>query len=328
MNAAAAVAARLGKAALTLLAVVVVSFLLIRLAPGDPAQMLAGDSGSADAAFVAEIRRDLGLDQGLDVQLSRYLKAVLRLDFGVSYREKRPVADMVLERLPSTLLLTTSALVFSIVAGIALGALAARRPGSLLDGAITAVSVTFFAMPMFWVGLMFIIVFAVRLGWLPSYGMVDASAEAQGGWAALADLLKHMVLPVLTLGLYYMSILARVSRAALLQVAGADFIRTARAKGLSPGLIWRDHLFRNALLPILTVVALQAAQLVGGSVLVETVFAWPGIGRFAFEALMTRDYNVLLAVFILTSFGVIVVNLLADMLYQAIDPRIDRASAT
>lgn len=328
MNAAAAVAARLGKAALTLLAVVIVSFLLIRLAPGDPAQMLAGDSGSADAAFVAEIRKDLGLDRGLDVQLASYLKAVARLDFGVSYREKRPVADMVLERLPSTLLLTISALAFSIVAGIALGALAARRPGALLDGAITTLSVTFFAMPMFWVGLMFIIVFAVQLGWLPSYGMSDPTADAQGGWAALADLLKHLVLPVLTLGLYYMAILARVSRAALLQVAGADFIRTARAKGLSPGRIWRDHLLRNALLPIITVVALQAAQLVGGSVLVETVFAWPGIGRFAFEALMTRDYNVLLAVFILTSFGVIVVNLLADMVYRAIDPRIQRAAAS
>jgi peptide/nickel transport system permease protein len=190
------------------------------------------------------------------------------------------------------------------------------------------VSVTFFAMPMFWVGLMFIIVFAVQLGWLPSYGMVDATSGQQGRGSALVDVLRHMVLPVLTLGLYYMSVLARVSRTALLQVAGADFIRTAKAKGLSPRLIWRHHLFRNALAPIITVVALQAAQLVGGSVLVETVFAWPGIGRFAFEALMTRDYNVLLAVFILTSFGVIVVNLLADTAYHLIDPRIDQAAAT
>lgn len=324
MNLASAVAARLGKAALTLLAVIVMSFVLIRLAPGDPAQLLAGDSGAADAAFVDEIRRDLGLDQGLGVQLARYLQSVLRLDFGVSYREKLPVADLVLERVPATLLLTGSALLFAVVAGIGLGALAARKPGSLLDGLITTVSVTFFAMPMFWIGLMSILIFSVSLGWLPSYGMRDAAAGELHGWPALRDLLGHMVLPVLTLGLYYMAVLARVSRTALLQVAGADYIRTARAKGLPARRVWRDHLFRNALLPIITMVALQAAQLAGGSVLVETVFAWPGIGRYAFDALMTRDYNVLLAVFILTSLGVVAVNLLADLAYALIDPRIGK----
>lgn len=326
MNNLAVVTARLFKAALTLFAVIVISFVLIRMAPGDPALMLAGDAGVGDSVFVEEIRRDLGLDRGLDVQLASYLKSVLSFDFGISYREKRPVADMVLERVPATLLLTVSALAFAVVTGVGMGALSARKPGSLLDGAITTVSVAFFAMPMFWIGLMFIIGFAVRLDWFPSYGMVDATVGQQGWFAAVIDLVKHMVLPVLTLGLYYMSVLTRVSRTALLQVAGADFIRTARAKGLSPRLIWRDHLLRNALLPIITVVALQAAQLVGGSVLVETVFAWPGIGRFAFEALMTRDYNVLLAVFIMTSFGVIVVNLLADMAYRFIDPRVDQAA--
>lgn len=321
-------ALRLGKAGLTLLAVIVMSFILIRMAPGDPALVLAGDSGASDAAFIEEIRRDLGLDRSLDVQLGNYLKAVLSLDFGTSYREKRPVADMVLERVPATLLLTGTAFVLSIGAGVGLGALAARRPGSALDSVITTLSVTFFAMPMFWIGLMLIIVFAVQLGWLPSYGMQDPAAAAQGGWTALRDLIGHMVLPVFTLGFYHMAIHARVSRAALLQVSGMDFIRTARAKGLAPGVLWRDHLLRNALLPTITVAALQAGQLVGGSVLVETVFAWPGIGRFAFDALMTRDYNVLLAVFILSSFAVIVMNLLADMAYQLIDPRIDREART
>ena len=319
-----AIGRRLGKAGLTLLAVIVMSFILIRLAPGDPALLLAGDSGAGDAAFVEEIRRDLGLDRSLDVQLGSYLKAVLSLDFGMSYREKRPVAEMVLERVPATLLLTMTAFVFSILAGVSLGVLAARKPGSVLDSAITALSVTFFAMPMFWIGLMLIIIFSVQLDWLPSYGMLDPATAAQGGWAALRDLLAHMVLPVLTLGLYYMSIHARVNRAALLQVSGMDFIRTARAKGLAPAVLWRNHLLRNALLPTITIAALQAGQLVGGSVLVETVFAWPGIGRFAFDALMTRDYNVLLAVFIMTSFAVIVMNLLADTAYHLIDPRIDR----
>lgn len=320
------IAQRLAQAALTLLAVIIVSFVLIRLAPGDPALLLAGDSGANDAAFVEEIRRDLGLDQPIAVQLFRYLKAVLSLDFGLSYRDRQPVLDIVLERVPATLLLTTCAFILSLLAGIGLGALAARRPGSWLDSGITALSVMFFAMPMFWIGLMLIIIFAVNLGWLPSYGMLDPGVH--GFWPSLRDLLAHMTLPVLTLGLYYMSIQARVSRAALRQVSGKEFIRTARAKGMAPSLIWRDHLLRNALLPILTIAALQAGHLIGGSVLVETVFAWPGMGRLAFDALMARDYNVLLAVFMLSSLGVIVVNLLADIAYQLIDPRVNlRAGA-
>ncbi|OBZ93529.1 ABC transporter permease [Pararhizobium polonicum] len=317
----------LGKAALTLFSVIVLSFVLIRLAPGDPALLLAGDQGAGDAAFVEEIRHHLGLDQPLAIQLWSYLKAVASFDFGMSYRDQRPVIDIVLERVPATLLLTVTAFVFSIIAGVTLGALASRRPGSVTDAVITTASVAFFAMPMFWIGLVFIILFAVKLGWLPSYGMRSVTAEAKGGWAGFADLLAHLILPVLTLGLYYMSIHARVSRAALLQITGLDFIRTARAKGLAPAIIWRDHLLRNALLPTITVAAMQAGHLIGGSVLVETVFAWPGIGRLAFDALMSRDYNVLLAVFILSSFGVIVMNLLADMAYGLIDPRIDREAS-
>ncbi|MGV1791364.1 ABC transporter permease [Rhizobium sp. A37_96] len=323
-----AVSLRLAKAGFILLAVIVLTFVLVRLAPGDPALLLAGDQGGSDPAFVAEIRQHLGLDGPIDVQLWHYLQAIVRLDFGTSYRDQRPVIDIVLERLPATLLLTVSAFVFSIVAGVGLGALAARRPGSAIDSIVTTISVAFFAMPMFWIGLVFIIVFAVKLGWLPSYGMQTPSAAAKGGWAAFGNLAAHMVLPVLTLGLYYMSIHARVSRAALLQISDMDFIRTARAKGLPAWLVWRDHLLRNALLPTITVAALQAGQLIGGSILVETVFAWPGIGRLAFDSLASRDYNVLIAVFILSSFGVLIANLVADMAYRMIDPRIDREART
>lgn len=318
-----AVFLRLFKAAVTLLAVIILSFVLLRLAPGDPALLLAGDQGGSDPAFVDELRRHLGLEGPVSLQLWRYLQAVASFDFGASYRDQRPVIDIVLEKVPATLLLTVTAFVFSVVAGVGIGALAARRPGSAADSVITAISVLFFAMPMFWIGLVFIIVFAVKLGWLPSYGMENTAAAAKGGWTALADLLAHMVLPVLTLGLYYMAIHIRVSRAALIQISGMEFIRTARAKGLAPWLIWRDHLLRNALLPTITVAALQAGHLIGGSVLVETVFAWPGIGRLAFNALASRDYNVLLAVFILSSFGVILANLIADAAYRLIDPRID-----
>lgn len=317
---------RVLKAATTLLAVIVLSFLLLRLAPGDPALILAGDQGGNDPAFVEDLRRHMGLDSPLHVQLARYVQNIANLDFGTSYREQRPVLDIVLEKVPATLVLTGSAFLFSIMFGVALGAFAARRPGTLTDTMITVLSVVFFAMPMFWVGLLLILVFSVGLGWLPSYGMETASAAAKGGFSALVDRLAHMVLPVLTLGLFYMSIHARISRSALLQISSMDFIRTARAKGLSPWRIWRDHQLRNALLPIITVAAMQAGQLIGGSILVETVFAWPGIGRLAFNALASRDYNVLLAVFILSSTAVILSNLIADAAYRLIDPRLDRVA--
>ncbi|MCM2455156.1 ABC transporter permease [Rhizobium sp. CG4] len=319
-----AIGLRLSKALLTLLFVVIGSFLLLRLAPGDPALILAGDQGGSDPAFVEDLRRHLGLDGPVYLQLWKYLQSVATFDFGLSYHDQRPVIDIVLEKVPATLVLTISGFLFSVVLGVTLGALAARKPGSALDGVITTISVAFFAMPMFWVGLVFIIIFAVKLGWLPSYGMETPAIASQGGWPAFVNRLAHMVLPVLTLGLFHMSIHARVSRTALLQVAGMDFIRTARAKGLSPWRIWRDHLLRNALLPTITIAALQAGQLIGGSILVETVFAWPGIGRLAFNALTTRDYNVLLAVFIVSSFGVILANLIADAAYRLIDPRLDR----
>ncbi len=322
--AASGAALQLIKAFLTLLCVVVFSFVLLRLAPGDPALILAGDQGGSDPAFVEELRRHLGLDGPVYLQLWRYLQHIATLDFGLSYRDQRPVIDVVFEKVPATLLLTVSGFIFSVVLGVTLGALASRRPGSAIDGLITTITVAFFAMPMFWVGLVFIIVFAVKLGWLPSYGIETASVAVKGGWAAFCDRLSHMVLPVLTLGLFHMSVHARVARTALLQVSGMDFIRTARAKGLSPWRIWRDHLLRNALLPTITLAALQAGQLIGGSILVETVFAWPGIGRLAFDALASRDYNVLLAVFIVSSCGVILANLVADTAYRIIDPRLDR----
>ncbi len=321
-------ALRLFKAFVTLTCVVIFSFLILRLAPGDPALILAGDQGGSDPAFVDELRRHLGLDGPVYLQLWHYLKSVVTLDFGLSYRDQRPVIDIVLEKVPATLLLTVSGFIFSVVFGVTLGALASRRPGSALDGLITTISVAFFAMPMFWVGLVFIIIFAVKLGWFPSYGLETAATAAKGGWAAFRDRASHMVLPVLTLGLFYMAIHARVARTALLQVSDMDFVRTARAKGLSPWCIWRDHLLRNALLPTITLASLQAGQLIGGSILVETVFAWPGIGRLAFDALASRDYNVLLAVFIVSSCGVILANLVADAAYRMIDPRLDREAAS
>lgn len=315
---------RLLKAVFILAGVIVLNFVLVRLAPGDPAMVLAGDQGAGDAAFVDEIRQSLGLDRSVGEQLWLYAKSLVQLDFGQSFRERRPVIDMVIERLPATLLLTFSAFVFSLVLGAALGALAARRAGSLFDTMLTAVSVMFFAMPLFWIGLLAILVFSVWLNWLPSYGIETVGGNFSG-LARVLDVAQHMILPVLTLGLFYTAIYMRVTRASVLEVMNRDFVRTARSKGLTPGTVWRDHILRNALLPIITFASLQAGHLIGGSILVETVYAWPGIGRLAFDALMQRDYNVLLAVFFLSSAIVIAINIAADALYTLADPRIDIA---
>jgi len=306
-------ALRLAKMVAVVLAIVVVNFLLI-----------AGQSGAADAKFVEQLRVQFGLDRPLHEQLWLYMRGVLQLDLGVSHRQQRTVASLIGERLPATLLLTGTAFVFALAAGVALGAAAARQVGRWADSVITVLALGFYATPIFWVGLMLVLVFSVWLGWLPSFGMNTVGADLHG-LAAVADTARYLVLPALTLGLFYMAVYARLTRASMLEVADQDFIRTARAKGVPEGRILRRHILRNALLPIVTFAGIQAGQLIGGSILVETVFAWPGIGRLAFDALLARDYQVLLGVFLCTSVLVVVFNLLTDLLYLAIDPRMNAA---
>ncbi|MFZ2388241.1 MAG: ABC transporter permease [Polaromonas sp.] len=315
-------AGRCVKAAFVILFVIAINFALIRAAPGDPATVLAGEAGAVDAGFVERIRQDYGLDQPLPVQFAAYLKQLVTFNFGASYRENRPVREIILEKLPATLLLTLSAFVFSIVIGIGLGVAAARRAGSVLDALITAGSLVFFAMPLFWFGLLAIVLFSVKLGWLPPYGMSTVGADLVG-WRALLDVGKHLLMPAVTLGLFYVAIYTRVTRAAAIEVMDQDFVKTAHAKGVPEGRIWRRHILRNAMLPVITFVSLQAGHILGGSVLVETVFAWPGIGRLAFDALFQRDYNLLLAVFFVSSVMVVIFNLVADLLYSVADPRIE-----
>ncbi|MGO4391982.1 ABC transporter permease [Variovorax sp. M-6] len=315
-------ARRCVKAALVILFVIAINFALIRAAPGDPATILAGEAGAVDAGFVERVRKDYGLDRPLPVQLLTYMKQLLSFDFGNSYRENRPVKEIILEKLPATLLLTLSAFVFSIAVGIGLGIAAARRAGSALDALITAGSLVFFAMPLFWFGLLAIVLFSVKLGWLPPYGMSTVGADL-AGWRAWLDTGRHLLMPAVTLGLFYVAVYTRVTRAAAIEVMDQDFVKTARAKGVPEGRIWRRHILRNAILPVITFVSLQAGHILGGSVLVETVFAWPGIGRLAFDALFQRDYNLLLAVFFVSSVMVVVFNLVADLLYSLADPRIE-----
>jgi len=318
-------AGRLSKAVLVVLGVVVLNFLLIHLAPGDAATVIAGESGSGDAQFVAQLRQQFGLDQPLYVQLWLYVKGILSFDMGFSYRNNLPVSTLIMERLPATLLLSASAFLFSLVLGVLLGVMAAARRGKFADSLIMSGALLFYATPLFWVSLMAMLVFSIQLDWLPPFGMESIGAGFTG-WARVWDIAQHMVLPVVTLGLFFTAIYTRLTRASMLEVASLDFIKTAKAKGVPPGQITRKHVLRNALLPVFTFAGIQAGQILGGAVLTETVFAWPGIGRLMFDALLQRDYPVLLGVFLVTSVMVVLVNLLTDALYRFVDPRIEMKS--
>src|SRR5258708_4702017 len=305
-------------------AIIVANFLLVHAALGDRASVIAGEAGAADPQFLAQLRAQFGLDQRLSTQFWLYVSHVAQGDLGVSYRQPRPVLGLILERLSATLLLTGMAFILAVIGGVTLGALAARRVGRTSDSLITVLALGLYATPIFWVGLMLVLVFSVWLDWLPSFGMNTVGADLSGG-AALLDTARYLLLPALTLGLFYIAVYARLTRASMLEVASQDFVRTARAKGVPEGSVQRRHVLRNALMPVITVAGIQAGQLIGGSILVETVFAWPGIGRLAFDALLARDYQILLGVFLATSVLVLVFNLITDLLYAWIDPRVEAA---
>ena len=312
---------RLLKAALTLFAIAVLNFFLIHAAPGDPAAVLAGEAGAADEQMIADLRAQFGLDQPLYVQLYRYVGNILTLDLGYSFRQGAPVLDLILERLPATLILTLTAFWISLLAGVALGVAASARVGKFTDSLITGTALLFYATPLYWAALMAVLVFSVQLGWLPGFGY-ETVGSGYGGFDRAIDILKHLILPALTLGLFFMAVYMRMTRASMLEVAQQDFVKTALAKGLAPSVIRRRHILRNALLPVVTLAGLQAGQLVGGAVLTETVFAWPGIGRLMFESLAARDYNTILGVFLVSALMVIIFNIITDIVYRLIDPRI------
>jgi peptide/nickel transport system permease protein len=316
---------RLVKGVLVLFAIAVLNFFLIRAAPGDPAQVLAGEAGAADAQLLEQLRERFGLNEPLLTQLWIYIKGYMTFDLGFSYRQQQPVLTLVLDRLPATLLLTGAAFVISLGLGVVMGALAARRAGRWSDSLITTLSLVFYATPLFWIALMSQIVFALKLGLVPNVGYETIGANYTGLARAL-DIGHHLILPSMTLGLFFMALYARMMRASMLEVAGADFVKTARAKGLSPGIVSRRHVARNAILPVVTLAGLQAGQLVGGAVLTETVFAWPGIGRLMFDALVQRDYSVLLGVFFMSSAMVVGFNIITDLVYRIADPRIEATS--
>lgn len=312
---------RVIKAIIVLLAIVVLNFCLIRAAPGDPAVVMAGEAGATDEQFVRDLRERFGLDQPLPVQLYLYMQGIVTFDLGFSFRQQMPVSTLIFQRLPATLLLTGSAFAISLALGLLLGSLAARRSGTWSDSAITTLALLFYATPLFWIALMAILLFSVTLDWLPSFGYETVGA-GYTGLARVLDIASHLIMPAFTLGLFFMAVYARMTRASMLEVSGLDFVKTARAKGLDESVIQRRHILRNALLPVVTLAGLQAGSLVGGAVLTETVFAWPGIGRLMYESLLQRDYNLLLGVFVVSSAMVLVFNLITDLVYRVVDPRI------
>jgi peptide/nickel transport system permease protein len=316
------VARRLAQAVPTVLLIGIVNFLVLQLTPGDIVDVLAGEAGAATPEYVAMLRARFGLDQPLLVQLGHYVAGVLRLDLGYSFRHNTTVVQLILQRLPATLLLMLVSIAVAVAAGVVLGTLAARHVNRPVDGAISLLALLSYATPTFWIGLMLIVLFSVKLGWLPTGGMMTIGAALSPLDRAL-DIAHHLVLPGLSLALFYAAIYVRLMRASMLEVYGQDYVRTAHAKGLGEGQVTMRHVLRNALLPVVTMVGVQIGSLLGGSVLVESVFGWPGLGRLAFESVQTRDYNLLLGILFMSSLLVIAVNLVVDLLYAALDPRIE-----
>ncbi len=301
-----------------LLAVATLVFVLVHLAPGDPAFLFAGEGGTPE--HYALIRQKFGLDRPLPEQLLRYLWQVARGDLGQSLHQRQPVLPLILQRVPATVLLAGSAFVLSSIVGVLLGVWAASRAHGALDRALLAATAIGSAVPVFWSGLLLVVFFSLSLGWFPAQGMTSPRGPA-AGWV---DVLHHLALPVIALGLQPLASLSRIMRVKVLEALNEPFVLTARAKGLSNARVI-VHAARNALLPVITVIGGSASVLLTGAVLTETVFAWPGLGRLALDATLTRDYPVILGTVLVASVGTVAVNLLTDMVYAAVDPRITYA---
>ena len=316
-----ALIAKIASGALLVLAVVVLNFALIHAAPGDPVETIAGESGGMSEELKAQLRAQYGLDQPMYVQLGTYLGKVVRGDLGHSYYFNTDVMQLLLDRLGPTLLLVVVSVLLAFFIGTWLGVQASRKPNGLLAQFTTVFSIAGFSAPVFWTGMMLIILFGSVWPILPTGDMTDSASTATG-LAALPDVLVHLILPSVTLGLVYIAQYSRLSRASMIDVLGSDYVRTARAKGVSERGILYKHALRNAVLPVITVLGLQFGNVLAGAVLVETVFNWPGLGRLAFDSVLRRDYPTILGILLFSSILVVVMNLVTDLVYRVVDPRI------
>jgi peptide/nickel transport system permease protein len=316
-----------------LLGLSILVFIWIRALPGGPAQALLGERATPET--IAQIERQYGLDEPVYVQYSKYLQRTVRFDFGVSTASRRPVTEELSRRFPATIELAIAAMLFSVVFGIPLGFIAGKRYGTWLDHSSLVASLIGISIPIFFLAILLKYVFAVKLGLLPTVGRISVlinidhptnfyvlDAILAGDGEALWDVLKHLILPAVALGTIPLAIIARITRAAVLDVQNEDYVRTARAKGLPPNIVDRRHIFRNALLPISTIIGLQTGLLLSGAVLTETVFAWPGMGTWLVDAINNRDFPVLQGGILFVALVFVLVNLFVDISYAFINPRI------
>jgi peptide/nickel transport system permease protein len=304
------------------LAIIIFNFVLIHSAPGDPLYIIIGEEyAELDPEFVAKIRAEYGLDQPIYVQLFAYLSKIVRLDFGFSFSSRMPVIDIIASRIGPTLLLMTTGIAIGLLMGIVLGVLSSRKPYSTSDNLITSGSLIFYSVPSFWLAQMLALVLALHLNLFPAQGMITGRFPLTG-FAYVADVLHHLALPALTIGMFQLAVATRLTRASMLEVLRTDFITEARAKGLGERKVLLRHGLRNALLPVVTTTGMSIAFIFGGAVLTETVFGWPGMGRLMYDSIYRRDYPVLMGIFILVSSMVIVGQLITDILYAWLDPRI------
>lgn len=307
--------------------VILGSFFLLELAPGDAVDAYLVTTGGSDAAMIEALRKAWGLDQSAMARFGAYLASFARFDLGWSVSLSRPILDVILERLPNTLLLMSCATTLAFALGSALGIVAGARPGSLRDRFLSIGSLALYAVPGFWLGLVLVIVFSISLRWLPLSG-IETIASGKHGLARALDIARHLVLPVTALGLIYLALYLRMMRAGMAEVWRLDFVRALQARGIPRRRIVLRHVARNALLPLITMLGLQSASMLGGSVVIESVFAIPGLGRLAQEAVASRDTALLLGIVLVSAVLVILINLAVDILYAWLDPRIGAAEAS
>ena len=314
-------ATRVIYAVVLLVAVLVLNFSLMHMAPGDVADTISQSMGGADQEVLDAIRRDYGLDQPFYVQLGRYIGGVLRFDLGYSFFYNQPVTSLILERLPATLLLVIVAQLLALVVGVVLGVISARHPNGAVSHFVTFLALFGYAAPVFWTGILLLIGFSLHVHWFPVAGMRDVTIEG-GFWVHFVDVARHLVLPVITLSSIFLALYSRLSRATMMEVLGSDYVRTARAKGLTDRQVVYKHALKNSLSPVITLAGLQFSAVISGAVLVETVFSWPGLGTLAFQSIIARDTPTILGILFFSALVVIVGNLLTDLALRLVDPRV------
>ena len=315
-------AMRVFYAVVLLLAVLVLNFTLMHLAPGDVADTIAQAAGGIDAEALEQIRRDYGLDQPFLVQLGRYVGNVMRFNLGYSFFYNEPVTGLILQRIPATLLLVISAQLLALVVGVVLGVFSARKPNGWLSHLVTFLALFGYSAPVFWTGLLLLVAFSLLIPIFPVAGMRDVTLIGAGFWTQALDIARHLVLPMITLASIFLALYSRLARATMMEVLGSDYVRTAKAKGLTMRRVVYRHALKNALSPVITLAGLQLSAVVSGAVLVETVFSWPGLGTLAFQSIIARDTPTILGILFFSALVVIVGNLLTDLALRLVDPRV------